>query len=167
MRRMLRAGIAAAAFVALLLSSLPCAPAGASGAGSYPYPGLGDWRIDRDTVVTGETIEVRGNITIESGARLRLIDSQIVVNCSRPDEFRVVVRAGGSLEVAGGSIAPADPDRPFRLVVEEGPAPPPLSPDGLLVVGVLLGLGIGFPSGIAATAYAYKRFFSRNLPPPV
>ncbi|MGQ9582716.1 MAG: hypothetical protein ACUVV6_04285 [Thermoplasmatota archaeon] len=167
MRRSPRAVIVAAASAALLLFALPGAPAGASGSGSYPYPGAGDWRIDRDTVVMGETIEVRGNITVESGAQLRLIDCKIIVNCSRPGQYRVLVRAGGSIDVAGGSISPADPASPFRLVVESGPAPPPLSPEALLIVGVLLGIGVGFPGGIAATAYAYKRFFSRNLPPPV
>jgi hypothetical protein len=35
------------------------------------------------------------------------------------------------------------------------------------MLGAMVGAGLGFPLGIGATAYAYKRWFSRNLPPPV
>ncbi|MEM2869750.1 MAG: hypothetical protein QW379_04930 [Thermoplasmata archaeon] len=122
--------------------------------------------VREDTEVRGESFIVSGSIIVESGVCLRLIDSTVYINSSYPGQYRLLIRAGGSLEVSGGSILPLDSSNPYTLVVEHQP-PGWLSPQLLLLLGLMVGVGVGFPSGVAAAAYAYKRFFSRNLPPPV
>jgi hypothetical protein len=142
--------------------------AGAAGSGDYPYSGSGTWTISHDTRLTAETVMVNGDLIIESGARLTLIDSKVLINCSSPNQYRVLVRSGGSLEMASSSIEPVNGSNGFRLTVEKQAAPAPvLSPDVAFIIGSMVGLGVGFPLGIGTTAYAYKRWFSRNLPPPV
>jgi len=156
------------AFAALGLLALLLPGAGATGSGDYPYSGSGTWTISHDTRLTGERVVVQGDLIIESGARLTLIDSTVLMNCSSPNQYRVLVRSGGSLEMASSSIAPLNESNGFRLTVEKQATPAPvLSPDVAFIIGSMVGLGVGFPLGIGTTAYAYKRWFSRNLPPPV
>jgi hypothetical protein len=158
----LTALLAALALVALV-------PAGsmAAGSGDYPYKGHGAWRISRDTMVSGEVITVNGDIIIEEGARLLLLDSTILINCSYPGQFRILIRSGGILDMAQSTIVPANHSNGFRLVIERAPSGWLLDPKAAFFIGGLVGLGLGFPLGIVATAYSYKRWFSRNLPPPV
>lgn len=156
------------ALAALCLLPLLLSVAGATGSGDFPYQGSGTWTISHDTRLTGERVVVQGDLIVESGARLTLIDSTVLINCSSPNQYRVLVRVGGSLEMASSSIEPVNESNGFRLTVEEQAAPAPvLSPDVAFILGSMVGLGVGFPLGIGTTAYAYKRWFSRNLPPPV
>jgi hypothetical protein len=154
--------------VAALVLLAPVFPeAESSGSGDYPYPGTGNWRITRDTSITGEKVVVQGDILVENGARLLLVDSTILMNCSSPNQYKIVVRSGCSLEMVDSTIIPVNESNGFRLVFER-PAPVgQLSPESMFLLGAMVGAGVGFPLGIAATAYAYKRWFSRNLPPPV
>jgi len=153
------------AALALLVPLLPVASA--SGSGDYPYPGTGSWKITRDTSLTGEKVVVKGDIIIESGARLLLVDSTISMNCSFPNQYKVLVKSGGSLEMVASSILPVNETAGYRLVVERRSELWQLSPEATFMLGAMVGAGLGFPLGIGATAYAYKRWFSRNLPPPV
>jgi hypothetical protein len=153
------------AALALLVAAFPGAQA--SGTGDYPYAGTGTWKITRDTSLTGENLEVQGDIIIESGARLLLVDSTISVNCSFPNQYKVLVKSGGSLEMVASSIIPVNETNGYRLVVERRSDLWQLSPEATFMLGAMVGAGVGFPLGIGATAYAYKRWFSRNLPPPV
>jgi len=154
--------------VAALVLLAPVFPgAQASGSGDYPYRGTGTWKITRDTSLTGEKLVVQGDILVESGARLLLVDSTILMNCSSPDQYKIVVKSGGSLEMVASSILPVNESNGFRLVVERHSAIWQLSAEATFILGAMVGAGVGFPLGIAATAYAYKRWFSRNLPPPV
>jgi len=156
-----------ALLVALALLVLVPAGSTASGSGDFPYKGQGTWRITRDTLVSNEVITVNGDLVIEEGARLVLLDSTIIMNCTYPGQYRVVIRPGGILDMAGSSIEPANRTNNYRFVVERAPSGWLLDPKAAFFIGGLLGLGLGFPLGIVATAYSYKRWFSRNLPPPV
>jgi hypothetical protein len=155
-------GLRARALTALLV-----AKASASGSGDYPYNGQGTWRITKETLVSNEVIVVNGDLIIDEGARLVLLDSTIIMNCSYPSQYRVVIHPGGILDMASSSIEPANKTNNYRLVVERAPSGWLLDPKAAFFIGGLVGLGLGFPLGIVATAYSYKRWFSRNLPPPV
>ena len=156
-----------ALLVALALLVLVPAGSTASGSGDYPYKGQGTWRITKETLVSNEHIVVNGDLIIEEGARLVLLDSTIFINCSYPGQFRVLVRPGGILDMAQSSIEPVNQTNSYRLVIERAPSGWLLDPKAAFFIGGLVGLGLGFPLGIVATAYSYKRWFSRNLPPPV
>ncbi len=144
-------------------------PAGstATGNGSFPYRGQGTWRINVDTLVSGEDVVVNGDLVIEEGARLVLLDSTVFMNCTYPGQYKVLVRPGGILDMAQSYIEPVNRSNSFRLVIERAPSGWLLDPKAAFFIGGLVGLGLGFPLGILATAYSYKRWFSRNLPPPV
>jgi hypothetical protein len=157
--------IAIALVVAL---SLAMPGALATGSGDYPYSGSGAWRITRDTELSGETVVLNGDLVIEDGARLVLTDCTIIINCSFSDQYSIVIRPFASLQLVRSAIAPLNASHHYKLVIEEHPASSwPLAGDVSFVVGVLVGMGIAFPAGIAITAYLYKKWFSRNLPPPV
>jgi hypothetical protein len=163
--------IRARALTALLaaLALLALAPAGstATGSGDYPYSGHGSWRITKDTLVSSEVIVLNGDLVIDEGAKLVLLDSTIYINCSYPGQYRVLIHPGGILEMAQSSILPVNSSNSYRLMVERAPSGWLLDPKAAFFIGGMVGLGLGFPLGIVATAYSYKRLFSRNLPPPV
>lgn len=69
--------------------------------------------------------------------------------------------------MVASSIIPVNETNGYRLVVERRSDLWQLSPEATFMLGAMVGAGVGFPLGIGATAYAYKRWFSRNLPPPV
>ncbi|MBM4249315.1 MAG: hypothetical protein FJ149_07765 [Euryarchaeota archaeon] len=139
----------------------------ATGSGDYPYKGQGTWRISRDTMVSGEVVVVNGDIVIEEGARLLLLDATIRLNCTYPGQYKIVIRPGGVLDMAQSTIEPVNRSNGYRLVIERAPSGWLLDPKAAFFIGGMVGLGLGFPLGILATAYSYKRWFSRNLPPPV
>jgi len=152
-------------FLAIIVALIP--PSSATGTGDYPYSGTGAWRITQDTSLTGENVTVNGDIIIESGARFLLVNSLIRMNCSYPNQYKVLVKSGGALEMVASAILPVNDSDGYRLVVEGQGELWSLSPEATFMLGAMVGAGLGFPLGIGATAYAYKRWFSRNLPPPV
>jgi len=161
----MRALPALLATLAILL--LLTAGAAASGSGDYPYRGQGAWRITKDTLVSSEVIVVNGDLVIDEGAKLVLLDSTIYINCTYPGQYKVVIHPGGILEMAQSSILPVNSSNNYHLKVERAPSGWLLDPKAAFFIGGLVGLGLGFPLGIVATAYSYKRWFSQNLPPPV
>jgi hypothetical protein len=168
MRGRVAAGKALTALLVALAILVVVAPAStASGSGDYPYKGQGTWRITKETLVSGEVITVNGSIVIEEGARLVLLDSTLRINCTYPGQYRITIKAGGILDMAQSTIEPVNRTNGFRLVIERAPSGWLLDPKAAFFIGGLVGLGLAFPLGIVATAYSYKRWFSRNLPPPV
>lgn len=168
MRGRVPAGRALTALLVALAILVVVTPAStASGHGDYPYKGQGTWRITKETLVSGEVITVNGSIVIEEGARLVLLDSTLLINCTYPGQYRITIRAGGILDMAQSTIEPVNRTNGFRLVIERAPSGWLLDPKAAFFIGGLVGLGLAFPLGIVATAYSYKRWFSRNLPPPV
>lgn len=77
--------------------------------GDNPPPENGDWVITNKTVVTNETIYLNGNLTIESGGNLTLINTTLIFNCSYDGQYHIEVKEGGELQVLGrkGTIAGA------------------------------------------------------------
>lgn len=151
----------------LALVSLVPAGEAVEGYGDYTYSGKGTWTITRNTMIGDARVVVNGDIIVEEGARLLLLDTTLVINCSYPNQYRVVVRPGAELKMVDSSIVPANATNGFMFEVERAASGWTLDPQAAFLVGTMLGIGLGFPVGIAATAYAYKRWFSRNLPPPV
>ena len=71
------------------------------GEGDYPAPAVGDWVITQDTTVTDETIVLKGNLTITSGASLLMNNVTIIFDCSYDGEFGVTVQNGAQLQALG------------------------------------------------------------------
>jgi hypothetical protein len=70
--------IASLALFAVALA-LVATPAAATITGSQP-PATGDWVIDQDTTVLGESLKIVGNITIEPGNTLKVRNSDVKIN---------------------------------------------------------------------------------------
>ena len=81
--------------------SLAVQPVRADGDGDYPAPTEGDWIITQETIVNDETIVLKGNLTITSGASLFISNVSIVFDCSYDGEFGVVIQGGGQLQALG------------------------------------------------------------------
>ena len=157
----------AAVLAALILLAVVPAVAPAEGYGDNHCPARGTWRISQKTMVADETIVVTGDIEIVEGAHLLLLDTTLIMNCSYPNQYRVVVRPGASLEMVNSYILPMNETNSFKFQVEPDPSGWTIDPQAAFIIGTFVGIGVGFPLGITSTAYAYKRWFSRNLPPPV
>ena len=71
------------------------------GSGSYPPPDNGDWVITNKTVVRNETIHLNGNLTIEPGGNLTLINCTLIFNCSFDGQYHIEVKSGSELHVIG------------------------------------------------------------------
>lgn len=66
---------------------------------------FGDWIIDTGTTrVVSETIDVRGNVTINPGGLLQLIDCDLAINSSVAGEFTLEVLSGGTIEASNSKI---------------------------------------------------------------
>ncbi len=156
-----------AILVALALVSFVPASKASEGYGDYTYSGKGTWKITHDTLIGDARVVVNGDIIVGEGARLLLLDTTLMINCSYPNQYHVVVEPGAELKMVDSSIVPVNATNSFLFDVQRVPSGWTLDPQAAFIVGAMLGLGVGFPVGIAATAYAYKRWFSRNLPPPV
>lgn len=122
-----------------------------------------DWVIEKNTEVKNEKIVVTGNIIVKSGAKLKMIDSIIYINCSHPYEYGLIVEAGGELEVIDSAILPMNDSCPYSLEIKKSHD----EKEHNLLIGLLIGFGAGFPIGIYLMHYLYRRWFSKNLPPPV
>jgi hypothetical protein len=157
--------IALLAAVALVFLVPACRAA--EGYGDHTYSGKGTWRITHDTLIGDARVVVNGDIIVSEGAKLLLLDTTLLINCSYPGQYRVLVEPGAQLKMSNSYIIPVNTTNPFLFDVQREPSGWTLDPQAAFIVGAMLGLGVGFPVGIAATAYAYKRWFSRNLPPPV
>lgn len=66
---------------------------------------FGDWIIDAGTTrVVSETIDVRGNVTVNPGGLLQLIDCDLAINSSVAGAFTLEVLSGGEIEAANSKI---------------------------------------------------------------
>ena len=87
----------------IILIGLPSFhPEMATGHGSEePQPETGDWIITNTTVVENRTIVLNGNLTIEPGGNLTLVNCTLLFNCSFDGQYGIEVRSGGQLHVFG------------------------------------------------------------------
>jgi hypothetical protein len=81
--------VASLAFVFVALA-LVAAPADATITGSQP-PATGDWIIDQDTTVLGESLKIVGEINVEPGNTLKVRNSEIKINSTSPGEHGIYV----------------------------------------------------------------------------
>ncbi len=66
---------------------------------------FGDWIIDAGTTrVVNETIDVRGNVTVNPGGLLQLIGCDLAINASVNGEFALGVLPGGEIEAYNSKI---------------------------------------------------------------
>jgi hypothetical protein len=83
---------------------------------------FGPWNITTTKSYKDMTIEVTGNITIESGGELLLDNVTLIMNSSISKEHYLVVQSGGNLEITNGSVVTnnATQDRPYYMIIEDG-----------------------------------------------
>jgi Periplasmic copper-binding protein (NosD) len=99
------------AFVMLLLVSplFPRAP--------IAQPAQGNWVITGKKVVRNESITLDGNLTIESGGNLTLINAVLILNVQHDGEYGISVASGGSLYIYNSTIEPASSANRFTFLV--------------------------------------------------
>ncbi len=74
---------------------------------AFQLPTGGDWVIGPGESITieGETIELRGNLTIERGGSLTLRDgAKLIINSSYSGEYRIRVKEGGNFNVIDSEV---------------------------------------------------------------
>jgi parallel beta-helix repeat protein len=71
-----------------------------------PPPDIGDWVIADDTVMEDETIEMTGDVIIQDGGSLTLINCTLIFRL--PGQFSLIVEQGGALNASGTTISGQD-----------------------------------------------------------
>ena len=83
-----------------------------------PTPGPDDWIVTGEEVRRDETIILTGNLIIQSGGNLTLINCTLLMNCSSDGEWQIRVERGGMMNVLEGSnITAYDPEHEFLFYV--------------------------------------------------
>ena len=81
-------------------------------------PGPGDWVVTGEEIHEDETIILTGNLTVESGGNLTLINCTLLMNCSYDGEWQIRVCSGGVMNVLEGSnITAYNPEYEFPFCV--------------------------------------------------
>jgi len=84
-------------------------------------PSAGDWVVTSPTAVWNAAIELRGNLTINSGATLGLGNSSIKFNCASDGQYGIRVKTGGALNMMNGTvISKVTGGKAWNFVVEPG-----------------------------------------------
>ncbi len=93
-----------------------------------PLPSINsiDYRLASDIVITeptvweDEVVEVSGNIIIENGGNLTLINTTIVMKPSSNGQYNIYVKPGGALWIVDGSTIESGTNYKYSIYVEEG-----------------------------------------------
>ena len=106
--------------LALALGALAVALVGLSGPSDAtitgtPPPASGDWVVDNETTVVGETVLLRGNLFVN--ATLELDASTININCPSAGAYTVQVNVTGRLVATGSTIARVTAGKGYGFVV--------------------------------------------------
>jgi len=81
-------------------------------------PGPGDWVVGGTEVRENEVIILAGNLIVESGGNLTLINCTLYMNCTYDGEWQIRVERGGIMNVLKGSVITAyNPDYEFLFYV--------------------------------------------------
>ena len=84
-------------------------------------PSAGDWVVSGPTAVWNAAIELRGNLTIESGASLGLGNCSIKFNCGSDGQYGIRVKTGGVLNIMNGTVlSKTTGGKAWNFVVEPG-----------------------------------------------
>ncbi len=68
----------------------------------------GDTQVSSEVSYDNLTLTLDGNLTVEAGGNLTIADSDITVNGSSPEDLRVLVQAGGRLNMFNVTLHEAD-----------------------------------------------------------
>ena len=96
-----REGIAILGLLALALGALAL-----FAAAQTPPPANGDWVVEDDVSITGETIVVRGGLTVSPTGKLTLIDVDLTLTCSTYEPW-ILVQGSGELVIKDRDGDPA------------------------------------------------------------
>jgi hypothetical protein len=84
-------------------------------------PSAGDWVVSGPTAVWNAAIELRGNLTVQSGASLGLGNCSIKFNCGSDGQYGIRVKTGGALNIMNGTVlSKATGGKAWNFVVEPG-----------------------------------------------
>jgi len=72
-------------------------------------PSPEDWIITGEEVHEGEFIILKGNLIIKSGGNLTLINCTLLMNCSYPGEWQIVVESGAVMNILHASKVTGHP----------------------------------------------------------
>jgi len=76
-----------------------------------------DWIIKDRLIIDRQSLELDGDIIIESGGELHLRNVDLVIDCDKDGEHIILVKDGGELEVYNSKIK-SDPSLSYVLIVE-------------------------------------------------
>jgi len=81
-------------------------------------PGPDDWIVTGEEVHENETIILTGNLIVQSGGNLTLINCTLLMDCSYDGQYQIKVESGGIMNVLEGSnITAYDPEHEFLFYV--------------------------------------------------
>jgi len=92
----------------------------ATSSGNYPSSSIGNWIIDRTTIIKDEIIIMNGNITVVSGGVLILKNTTVIFNCSYNGQYHLETRSGGNLTIIDSKITALNPAFHYYIQVFSG-----------------------------------------------
>ncbi|OYT51417.1 hypothetical protein B6U66_04050, partial [Candidatus Bathyarchaeota archaeon ex4484_135] len=81
-------------------------------------PGPEDWVITGNETRRDEVIILMGNLIVESGGNLTLINVTLYMKCYYNGELQIRVKSGGRLNILRSTIAAYDPEHRFLFYIE-------------------------------------------------
>jgi len=105
-------------FIGLALAMLPI-NVGATVVGTAA-PVTGDWEISNATVLTGETIELKGNLIINKDASLVIDGTTLKMCCTTDGEYGITVKDGATLTITGDSHLTNNGGKNYFFICEKG-----------------------------------------------
>jgi hypothetical protein len=84
-------------------------------------PSVGDWVISGAQTVANAQIELKGNLTVPSGASLELRNTTIKFNGDTDGKYRVEVQSGGALKAYNGTVfSRATGAKNYNFIIKPG-----------------------------------------------
>jgi parallel beta-helix repeat protein len=81
-----------------------------------------NWIIIDNTIIENETLILNGNITVDNGGNLKLINVILIMNCTTNRSLSIEVKNGGSIEILNSNISTPNfnDDHQFYFKVQKG-----------------------------------------------
>ena len=112
---------ALAALILVMLVFIPvCSPFLGDTAASQsraPIEKMGDWTVAGTEAFDNQTVLLTGNLTVGTGATLRLTNSSLNMNLSTDRQFHILVKDGGRLQMNGTVVRSTMPRKRYDLEV--------------------------------------------------
>ncbi|MEM2869756.1 MAG: right-handed parallel beta-helix repeat-containing protein [Thermoplasmata archaeon] len=97
-----------AVLVALLSIGEFLAPLHPEPSAEPPPFGLGDWVVVDEEMLENQSLILSGDLTVEAGGSLTLVNSTLLILCREPAERQVRVKEGGTLNIINSTVASFD-----------------------------------------------------------